>query len=48
MKQNQENYKRKKSPKISYECVESEDSEVRINKAFDILFEEVEKNEVEK
>ena len=44
MKQNPENYKRKKSPKINYKYVDHKDSEARINTAFDILFSEVEGN----
>lgn len=40
-KQNPHLYK--KSPEISYEYVESKDGNRNVDKAFDILFEEVEK-----
>jgi hypothetical protein len=42
-KQNPENYKRQNNPEINYKHIKGEDSEAGVNKAFDILFEEVEK-----
>lgn len=42
--QNPENYKRKNIPEINYEPSEGKDSEAQANKAFDVLFEEMEKN----